>query len=277
MRPFKTDKESIWVRYMKRRIQLNKNFIGFVSGPTGSGKSLSSLSMAEQCDPRFSINNVVFRFKELMELINSGSLRKGSAIVFEEAGIEMDATKWQSKLNRVIRYLMETFRHRNFIMILNAPYMDFVDSGTRRLFHAEFETKGINYHSECCIIKPMLLQYNGRVRKWYYKYLRVAASESLAPVKRWSVHKPSADLIKEYELKKKDFTTKLNKEIEEQIDEEKNKKKPTKWQLRCRHCSYSWKSNNENPKRCPRCKSYKWNIKDQKKRWADLKNMGVLE
>jgi len=53
-------KESLWVSYIKQRIRNNKNFIGIVSGSTGSGKSWSSLSIGEQADPKFDIDRVVF-------------------------------------------------------------------------------------------------------------------------------------------------------------------------------------------------------------------------
>ena len=55
------DKEPSWVTYIKQRIRLNKNFIGFMSGPTGSGKSYASLSICEMVDPNFSAEQIVLR------------------------------------------------------------------------------------------------------------------------------------------------------------------------------------------------------------------------
>ena len=49
------EKEKSWIRYIKQRIKQNKNFLGFISGPTGSAKSWSSLRIAEDLDKDFEI------------------------------------------------------------------------------------------------------------------------------------------------------------------------------------------------------------------------------
>ena len=77
-------KEKHWVTYIKQRITKNKNFLGFISGETGSGKSYSSLRIAEELDTDFNVDRCVFSGLELMDLINANGLKKGSVIVFEE-------------------------------------------------------------------------------------------------------------------------------------------------------------------------------------------------
>lgn len=219
--------EKYWVSYIKQRISQNKNFLGFLSGPTGSGKSWSSLSICEDIDKDFNIDRVVFGGIELMKLINSGTLKKGSCICFEEVGIEMNNHTWQSATNRMLNFLMQTFRHKNFVLILNSPYMDFVDSATRKLFHAELLTKGIDLETNECILKPHLIQYNSRMQKFYYKRLKVITYAGKVPVDVWRVHKPSTELIHQYEEKKTAFTNRLNQEIcqeLERVQETKNKR-----------------------------------------------------
>ena len=151
-------KEKFWVSYIKSRIKNNKNFLGFISGPTGSGKSWASLSIGEQLDPKFCIDRVVFSARDLMTLINSGTLKRGSVIIFEESGVEFNNKSWASRTNKVINYLLQTFRHKGFILIMNSPYMDFLDSGMRKLFHAELGTISINKKTGRCKLKPQLLQ-----------------------------------------------------------------------------------------------------------------------
>ena len=210
-------KEALWVRYIKQRIRQNKNFIGIISGPTGSGKSWSSLSLGEQADPEFNIERVVFSGGELMRLINSGKLKKGSAIVFEEAGIGMSSKSWQSVTNKLLNFLIQTFRHRNFILIFNTPYMDFVDASTRKLFHAEFSTLSVDIPAGTCRLKPRYIQYNSRNKKFYFKMLRVITSSGKRPINTWSISKPSPELIKSYEIKKRAFTDRLNAGIQNDL------------------------------------------------------------
>lgn len=219
-------KEKYWITYIKQRIRNNLNFLGFVSGPTGSGKSYSSLRICEELDPEFTIERCVFGGLELMNLINSGVLKRGSAIVFEEIGVALSSKNWQSITNKMINYLLQTFRHRNFILIMNSPYMDFVDASTRKLFHAEMRTVGKDYKKQEVKLKPQLIQYNSRLQKFYFKRLKVVRPEGKVPIDIWRVAKPSEPLRKLYEIKKKQYTDRLNKKICDELEaiEQKGKK-----------------------------------------------------
>src|SRR3989344_3364139 len=147
-------KEKYWISYIRQRIRQQKNFLGFLSGPTGSGKSWSCLRIAEELDPEFNIDRCVFGGLELMNLINSGKLKRGSVIIFEEMGVEMSNKMWHSVTNQMLNYLMQTFRHLGFILLMNSPYMDFVDSATRKLFHAEMQTMKISFDKGVVYLKP---------------------------------------------------------------------------------------------------------------------------
>lgn len=213
------EKEPSIVQYIKWRIKSNKNFICAVTGPTGSGKSWTTLSMAQQLDEDFNIDRIVFKAKDLMALINSNTLTKGSVIVWDEAGIDLSNRNWQSTMNKVMNYLLQTFRHKNFILFFTVPYSDFVDATTRKLFHAEFTTIGINKRLKTCSIKPKMLQYNASLKKWYAKYLIVRIKDiGASKIKRWRVKKPTEELIKHYESKKQEFTSELNQEIQQTLE-----------------------------------------------------------
>jgi len=218
-------KPKTWIKYILSRIAKNKNFLGFVAGQTGSGKSYSCLSIAEQLDPEFSEERIIFTGLELMTLINSGKLHSGSVVIFEESGVEACNRNWQSTTNKMLNFLAQTFRHRNFIILFNSPAMDFLDSGLRRLFHAELTTTGIDFATSECLLKPVLLQYNARLRKMYYHRLKGLNSKGqYAPITIWRVKKPSEDLIKKYEVKKKAYTDNLNNTIMTELQKDFDKK-----------------------------------------------------
>ncbi len=213
------NKEPSWIKYIKKRIERKKNFLCFISGETGSGKSYSGLSICLMLDKEFAPDRIVTDMKQLMKLVNSKKLKSGSCILWDEAGINASSREWQSLTNKLINYLLQTFRHRRFILIFTSPYMDFVDASIRKLFHAEFEMMSINEKESTAKVKPMLIQYNSRKRKFYYKYLRVKAKHhSAAALKKWNIPKPPDWLVDEYELIKSKFTTDLNKSIEEQLN-----------------------------------------------------------
>lgn len=227
-RSLKKRKEKYWIAYIRQRIQKNKNFLGFISGPTGSGKSYSTLRICEEIDPEFNIDKCVFGGLELMNLINSGTLRSGSAVAFEEVGVELSNKNWASITNKMLNYLLQTFRHRNFILIMNSPYMDFVDASTRKLFHAEMQTVSIDFKKQEVLLKPQLIQYNSRLQKFYFKRLKVIRPEGKVPVDVWRVAKPSEHLRLSYEQKKTDYTNRLNKKIVYELETIENKGKKKK-------------------------------------------------
>jgi len=220
-----------WVQYIKQLIRKNKNFLCIITGPTGSGKSWTGLSLGKMIDPDFDLSRVIFSGKELMRLINSGELgnKKGTFLMWDEAGIDLSNRSWQSVTNKMLNFLLQTFRHRCFILFFTTPYIDFLDKQSRKLFDAEFQTIRIDYKKRVVVIKPRILQYSGWMQKFYHKQLQVITKEDGAvPIDTWGVPAPDKDFAEKYETKKKEFTSRLNKMIEEELDNFEHKKIKTK-------------------------------------------------
>jgi hypothetical protein len=254
------EKDYSMIRYIHRRIKNNKNFLATITGPTGSGKSWSALSIAELLDPTFTADRIIFKGKDLMKLINYADLKPGSVIIWDEAGIDLSNRNWQSVTNKMLNALLQTFRNKNFILIFTVPFHDFIDSSSRKLFHADFETQRINKNQEKVIIKPKLLQYNSNLAKWYKKYLKVKIDYKIIKIKRWAVPKPSDKLIAEYEQRKNQYTKVLNAEIEKELGKLENKNVAVDVKgikLICPNpiCGYSWVySGKATYIKCPNCR-----------------------
>jgi len=225
----KTKPKNSWVKYFLGRIKQNKNNLVAIVGSTGSGKTWSAISICEMMSKEngvyFGVENIVFTLKKLMELINSKNLKKGSCIIFDEPQISISSREFQSEANKIFNYLITTFRHRNLTLFFCTPYEDLLDLSTRKLFHAKFLTLSIDTNKGKVILKPMTIEYNSHNRKFYEKFLRVVYKEdedkdeySKRILKSWGVPKPSKELIKVYEEKKLEFTTNLNKNIEERLN-----------------------------------------------------------
>ncbi len=230
-----------WIRFLHYRIfSKNQNNLIIFVGKTGSGKTYSAISVSEKLSKRskvhFGIENIVFSLKELLSLINSNKLRKGSTILFDEPQISISNREFQSKANKLFNYLISTFRHKNFNVLFCTPYENLLDKSTRKLFHAKFVMEKIDIKKKLTIIRPFLLQYNSGKDKFYEKYLRVKRKPEgmsvylMKPLKLWSLPKPDEELIKLYEKKKKAFTTALNLEIEAELDVYENGKKKALFQ-----------------------------------------------
>lgn len=256
-------KKPAFEHYMKQRVyRRNQNLLILVVGSTGSGKSYSCLSQAEKYynevgKGKFPLKNVCFTPLEFMERINSGELKRGDVLILEEIGISQSSRNWYSNTNKLINYLLQSFRNLNLIVFMNTPDTSFLDSQTRKLVHFVWECLNIDPNKKTCSIKPLKIQVNKRSGKIYMKYLRVIMNGEALPLIRLNMGLPSQELRAKYEKRKKDYTNKLNKKILEDLKEQE---KPQKL-LKCKRCGYRWKPRNENPNKCPKCRSKKWNTK----------------
>lgn len=217
-------KSHSWARWMKgRTMRKNNNNLVAVVGKTGSGKTWCAMSiceiMAKMDGVPFDVDHIVFSLTELMELINTpGKLKRGSKIIFDEPQISISAREFQSEANKVFNFLISTFRHRNFSLFFCTPFEKLLDKSTRRLFHAKFETMSINPNTQTCRVKPRFIEYSDFKEDPYRKQLLsiVKNKEGRATVNKvsyWDVPRPSQELIDAYEIKKRAFTDRLNKNI----------------------------------------------------------------
>lgn len=224
----KKKNKSAFVSYVLKRIARNKNFIMAITGGTGSGKSWASIKLGELIDPDFDERNICFTPQHFMQLVNGKikPLKKGSVIVWDEMQVSLSNVEWQSLSAKLINYVLSTFRHKNFVLIISTPNFSFLNKTSRLLFHCRAETISIDKDRGVCSLKPLFLQVNQRDNKVYEKYLRIITEDGVVPFKKLKLGKPSKELIKKYELKKTAFTNKLNDEIEQELLALEDKKKP---------------------------------------------------
>lgn len=216
-----------WARWMiGRTMRKNQNNLIAMVGKTGSGKTLSAISICEIMSKMdgvpFTIDNIVFSLLELMELINSGKLKRGSKIIFDEPQVSISARDFQSEANKVFNYLLSTFRHRNLTLFFCTPFESLLDKNTRKLFHARFETMSINRNTQTCRIKPRYIEYSDFKAEPYRKQLIVCFKDNDGNNKSqklfyWDVPRPSKELEEAYEKKKLEFTNRLNQNISERL------------------------------------------------------------
>jgi predicted Zn-ribbon and HTH transcriptional regulator len=239
--------ESIRTRILKR----NKNWLGIVVGDTGSGKSFSAIRLAQAIDPGFTIDRVVFNPNDFIALIRS-DLPRGSAIVFDEAGVGMPSREWYSIQNKVLGYVLQTFRYKNYAVIFTVPSIDFVDVQARKLFHAYIETCGINYSIKAVKLKYKIPRYNNHMNKWFWIYPRIKGKrfETL-----W-LGKPDKSFIKLYELKKRTEAEKLLVTANQETKAVEIAKPIQRRPITCYRCGHEWETKTTAVRiKCPSCYS----------------------
>lgn len=198
------------IEYIKDRVlKKNKNFMALIIGSTGSGKSYAALRLGEVLDPEFDIRNVAFTPNQFMEILTSGRVHKGSVVIYDECGVGMNSRTWYSQTNKMLNYILQTFRYENLIVLFTVPDISFVDSHARKLFHATMECLEIKEARRMCVVKPLMIQNNPALGKIYRKYLKCPSGK----IKRIYINIPSLSLRKSYEPKKERFGKNLKEGI----------------------------------------------------------------
>jgi len=172
-------------------------------------------------DSTFTVKErVVFDAENFMELLRNGNLKKGSVIVWDEAGVGIPSREWYTISNKAINYIFQTFRYRNLCLILTTPSFDFLDKQTRLLFHVYCETERIDRENQQVIVKVMENQFNPREGQLYRKYYWVKGVKK----ERHKIGKPTKDMIKDYEEIKFKFAGTLEKDVSKDIKKVKKDK-----------------------------------------------------
>jgi len=215
-----------FLNYVISRIEDNKNALINLAGATGIGKSWAALWMAQELSKKqgltFNPKNICFRGSTFLERINTEQ-PAGSVIIFDEIGVSMGSRQWQSELNRLLSFLLQTFRYRRYIILFTLPSIGMLDTHARQLLHISLEHKRSDLANNRVCWKPFLSQLGQRQNKVYWKYLRVkhlvGSRKVWLPLTGFWTEKPSDDLVKIYEKKKKIFADALLKDIQHRITE----------------------------------------------------------
>ena len=205
---------SLIIRRLRHK---NQNWLAVITGQTGTGKSYSAISIAKIIDEKFTNDQIVYTPEQFMSLLNSGVLKKGSAIVFDEAGVGIPNRDWYTIQNKLVSYVLQTFRHKNLAVIFTTPSLDFIDIHTRKLFHAYIETKSINREIETVICKWFEIEHISRFGKTYFRYPILKNGNKILKIKMISIPKPPEDLVELYEKSKIEYTKVLGLDAEKTI------------------------------------------------------------
>ncbi len=191
--------------------------------------SWNALNIAHKLDPDFdSVEQVAFKFSSLMRIVNKFNnggeedvknlnKKKIKVCIFDEAQTDINRRDWQKKTNRFLLHLLSTFRHQNIIVLFTTPYEDYVDSAALKLFHAKFECQGWSKKTGRSRMRPKILQYNPRKKKFYEHSLFVIRKKKMIKLVNWDVGAPPKHIIDPYEKTKFAFTNALNKKIYDEM------------------------------------------------------------
>lgn len=224
----KIDPDIILNKQIFNRVKANKNWLGVMCGPTGSGKSFFSLAVCEKFFPRFTVDNIVFSVKEYLDKF--GDCRAGDMILFDE-GEEWNARRAMESKNVEFGNILSMIRFTQISTIFTLPDLRQIDVTLVRLMHNYMYTMdidrrtcpvwqrkrtGIHFYE---IVKERLPQGSSRDLKVRYPVMDVVVRnnrtgkcyEKTIKVTELWYNAPSQQLLDDYEqMKKKHFNAAMS-------------------------------------------------------------------
>ena len=154
-----------------------------------------------------------------MQVINSGTLKRGSAIIADEFGTAHFSRNFAQSGNILINFLLQAFRKFGYIFLASTPSLSYIDKASRILFHFHFVMQATDFKNKLSISKPFSRQMSHYEQKVYEKYLRFYIPNEHRYIKlaRLSMPMPSKKLMEQYEDKKDKFLKEISDKIEKGI------------------------------------------------------------
>jgi|TARA_Y100000310_G_scaffold311603_1_gene358049 ABC-type dipeptide/oligopeptide/nickel transport system ATPase component len=204
----------LYIKRIQKRI-LTKNYITLFLGETGSGKSWASLRLAEQLDPNFTHDNVIYTQKDFHEKIQNA--KPYSAFVYEEVGVNMASHDFWK--NITTNAILQTFRHQHLILIMNCPVIDFISRQAVKLIHSSYLIKSMNKQGMFSTARALHLQTDGQFNftKQASPIIQLKDGEKIM-VESIKIKAPSLKLRRDYERASEEYKIGLKEEMRKKAE-----------------------------------------------------------
>lgn len=188
------------------------NNIILILGARGIGKTYLAMKIAEilsskMHDLAFTAEDVVFDLAEILARIkyHEDNREKWAWIVFDEAGLEVAARDFMQDINKIMSYVMQSFRHTKINLVICLPHPDMVDLHVRNMADFWIDMKG---RGRARVYKTKLITFRSGVKTPLFCTIEHAAL-------------PSEGLVTAYEEKRKAY---LDRKYAEYLAETQRKK-----------------------------------------------------
>ena len=204
-----------WLRdFIVERLEHEGSVVAIFVGRTGSSKSGSAISLAYAMDPTFNLDRIVFRIEDFFRISTENSLPPGSFLVFDDAGVDAGARRWQDEKNQAFGAILQTFRYKQLPTLITTPRLGFLDKQVRESVELQFvatDTKGM--------FKPFMLYESPKMDgKIWHSYPSVGGVE----IKLWPFPPPPQEFFDRYRRKKDEAFQRMIKEKFMELQQEES-------------------------------------------------------
>lgn len=128
-------------RAWERLHEDNEHFMLCIVGEEGSGKSMTAIRIAEELDPNFTADRVIFDVEELLRRLRDEEYEEGQAFVLDEAGVSLGRRTWQDRAQVLANQALQLIRSHNLALIFTLPALGELDSQAVSRLQAYYEIK----------------------------------------------------------------------------------------------------------------------------------------
>ena len=222
------DNHTKWLlhRIWKRLNQNNEHFMGVIVGQEGSGKSYTAIKIAQNVDPTFTHDRVIFNVAELLERLADGDHEPGHCYVLDEAGVQLGVRTWQDRAQILANQALQLVRKHNLGLIFTLPRLSELDSQAQGRLQALYEitdkVDGEYVEGKWKFFDPDRTDDTGEI---YKKYPRRIQNGNRKRITRLAFTPPEGEEVEKYEAKKDEFLEDFYEETiaelrDEEVDED---------------------------------------------------------
>ena len=204
-----------WLRdFIVERLEHEGSVVAIFVGRTGSSKSGSAISLAYAMDPTFNLDRIVFRIEDFFRISTENSLPPGSFLVFDDAGVDAGARRWQDEKNQAFGAILQTFRYKQLPTLITTPRLGFLDKQVRESVELQFVATDIKG-----MFKPFMLYESPKMDgKIWHSYPSVGGVE----IKLWPFPPPPQEFFDRYKRKKDEAFQRMIKEKFMELQQEES-------------------------------------------------------
>lgn len=188
----------------------NKNAMVVFVGDPGSGKSYAAISTACAVDPNFSVEKIVYTPKDFLKALDNA--RRGDIIIWDEAGVGIPAREWNTIQNKVISYVLQTFRFQNIGVFFTTPGSALLDKIARILIHYQVKVLGYNKETRDAVSVVYQREYDPVRDTLEWKKWQVDEDGKVIDPNPVFVPYPPEGIVKEYEKTSREYKQKVREE-----------------------------------------------------------------
>lgn len=207
----------IWDRINRE----NEHFMGVVVGQEGSGKSYTAIKIANEIDPSFTADRVIFDVAELLRVLKDGDHEPGHFYVLDEAGVQLGRRTWQDRAQVLANQALQLVRNHNLGLLFTLPRLGELDSQAQGRLQAFLELTdkedGEYVRGKWKWMEPDRADETGKI---YKKYPRRRKDGRIIRLTSVAFTPPPDELVEPYEARKAEFQDEFYEETIQALEGE---------------------------------------------------------